>query len=496
MLFSSLPFIAVFLPAVWIGYHSLQRLGRPTAARTWLVVSSLTFYGWWHVEYIPLLIGSMAVNYLIGQRLGKHPGQLRLLVGGVLFNLALLGYFKYAGFVVENLITLGLASPPAPHIALPLAISFFTFQQIAYLVDSQRGETREYSPQNYALFVTFFPQLIAGPIVHHREMMPQFDAHDQAKRHGLGRFAPAGLALFALGLAKKVLIADTFAVWADQGFTGTAPLHLLSAWAISLSYSLQLYFDFAGYSDMAMGAALLFGIRLPLNFRSPYLSLNIQDFWRRWHMTLSSFLRSYLYIPLGGNRHGEARTALALFVTFVLGGLWHGASWMFVLWGVLHGTAIVLHRQWRRTGLRLRGSAGWVLTFVFVNAAWVVFRAPDLTSASRIFKGMIGANGVALPASLPSPIREIAQGLGLHIAPSWGSGIGGNTDGILLWLFLALVGIGVLRKQDAMGSHIADEPRDVWQPSRWQVVILAVLAWLAIALLAEGRSSPFLYFEF
>jgi D-alanyl-lipoteichoic acid acyltransferase DltB (MBOAT superfamily) len=272
------------------------------------------------------------------------------------------------------------------NLALPLAISFYTFQQIAYLVDSYRNETKSYNFLNYAVFVTFFPQLIAGPIVHHAEMMPQF-ANLKNKIKNYYNIA-LGLFIFSIGLFKKVIIADTFAVYATQGFDVAEKLNMLEAWITSLSYTFQLYFDFSGYTDMAIGVALLFNIKLPMNFFSPYKAKNIQDFWKRWHITLSRFLKDYIYIPLGGNRKTSIRTYTNLFTTFVLGGIWHGAGWTFVFWGILHGLALVVHRLWKKLGFKMNVVLAWFITFNFINIAWVFFRAVNFESAIKVLKGM------------------------------------------------------------------------------------------------------------
>src|SRR5690554_5293991 len=412
MLFNSYEFILLFLPVAFFGYFWLNGAKLVIAAKAWLVLCSLFFYSWWNVAYLPLILTSMLVNYAIGTSLGKgeSSGKAALasmagasvasgrvvsrktvLTAGVVFNLGLLGYFKYADFFVANLNALG-ADFALPNVVLPLAISFFTFQQIAYLVDSYREETREYDFLNYALFVTFFPQLIAGPIVHHKELMPQFASRwNLVKRY---RNIALGLFIFSMGLFKKVVIADTFAQWATPGFDVAPTLNFFEAWATSLSYTFQLYFDFSGYTDMAIGAALLFNIKLPINFNSPYKALDIQDFWRRWHITLSRFLRDYLYIPLGGNRKGPGRTYVNLFATFLLGGLWHGASWMFVIWGALHGTALVVNRFWRQLGFVMPAVFAWVVTFNFVNFAWIFFRAKEMDDALKVIKGMLGMEGV------------------------------------------------------------------------------------------------------
>lgn len=396
MLFNSFVYIFLFLPLVIWGYYALNR-HRPDifpcpgpASRCWLAGASLFFYGYWNPIYLPLIIGSISVNFFIGKALGKPSRsprfRKRLLITGVSFNLVLLGFFKYADFVITNLNALLHTQIHSLNWVLPLAISFFTFQQIAYLVDSYHQKGNESKFLNYLLFVSFFPQLIAGPIVHHREMIPQFTSSRTGRVNW--EHLSRGLYLFSMGLFKKTVIADTLAVWANYGFGHPTAINGAEAWMTSLSYTLQLYFDFSGYTDMAIGAALMFNIKLPINFNSPYKSLNIQDFWRRWHITLGRFLRQYLYIPLGGNRRGEYNTCRNLMITFLLGGLWHGAGWTFILWGALHGLGALIHRQWQKWRLRMPTIIAWLLTFSFINAGWVIFRAANLTDAFMILKKM------------------------------------------------------------------------------------------------------------
>jgi D-alanyl-lipoteichoic acid acyltransferase DltB (MBOAT superfamily) len=341
----------------------------------------------------------MVFNYAIGRSLNKSSknkskefSRKSILVFGIVFNLSLLGYFKYTDFLIENFNLAFNSNAELLNLALPLAISFFTFQQIAYLVDSYRQETKEYDFLNYALFVTFFPQLIAGPIVHHKEMMPQFsNTRNKVKNY---RNIAMGLFIFSIGLFKKVVIADTFAVWATQGFDVATTLNLFEAWATSLSYTFQLYFDFSGYTDMAIGLALLFNIRLPINFNSPYKATDIQDFWRRWHMTLSRFMRDYVYIPLGGNKKGKFRTYNNLMATFVIGGLWHGAGWTFVFWGFLHGLALMVQRFWSKLGFKLWTWLAWLITFNFINVAWVFFRAKEWDDAVKVLGSMFSMDNI------------------------------------------------------------------------------------------------------
>ncbi len=400
MLFNSYTYIFFFLPAVFSIYFYLNKQRLTTASQGVLFVASIVFYCWWKIEYLPLILGSILVNFYLGVSLAKQNvhGKITsksLLIFGVTLNLVLLGFYKYTDFFIENVNSAFNQSIPLLDLTLPLAISFFTFQQIAYLVDSYRGETRDYNLLHYAVFVTFFPQLIAGPIVHHKEMMPQFD--NSRNRIINAKNISRGLFVFTVGLFKKVVIADTFAIWATSGFDEAVTLNFVDAWITSLSYTLQLYYDFSGYTEMAIGAALLFNIKLPNNFNSPYRALDIQDFWRRWHITLSRFLKEYVYFPLGGNREGKFRTYVNLMATFVLGGLWHGAGWTFIFWGFLHGAAIIFHRMWRAMGFRCHRFFAWLITFNFVNLTWVFFRAESWADAIKVLRGMFGLEGIVLP---------------------------------------------------------------------------------------------------
>ena len=385
MLFNSYVFIFVFLPLVFFVYFFLNKKRLSNLAKAFLVSASLFFYAYWRVYYLPILLGSIIFNFFISKFLAKHQSKA-ILIFGIVCNLALLGYFKYADFLISNLNAIANTNLSLLHIALPLALSFVTFQQIAYLVDSYNKQTKENSFLNYCLFITFFPQLIAGPIVHHKEMMPQFaNKFNLIKNY---KFIALGLFVFSIGLFKKSVVADTFSIFANAGFDVEGNLTFLQAWATSLSYTFQLYFDFSGYCDMAIGLALLFNIRLPINFNSPYKALNIQDFWHRWHITLSRFLRDYIYIPLGGNRGGQSRTYLNLFLVFLIGGLWHGAAWTFVVWGALHGVAIVIHRCWQKLNFKLNKIIAWIITFNFVNFTWIFFRAKSFEDAMKVIRGM------------------------------------------------------------------------------------------------------------
>lgn len=408
MIFNSFEFIFLFLPIVFIVYFLLNRFNY-IFAKVWLVVSSLFFYSWWNPSYLPLILFSLIINYLIGTKLSKlnqrNIYRRILLTIGILFNVLLLGFFKYIDFFILNVNALFSTNNGLLGLLLPLAISFYTFQQIAYLVDSYHHETAGYSLLNYSLFVTFFPQLIAGPIVHHNDLLPQLT--DTSNRKVSYRNISIGLFIFAIGLFKKVGIADNFAIWANKGYSMTDSLTFIDSWITSFSYTFQLYFDFSGYSDMAIGAALLFNIKLPINFHSPYKALDIQDFWRRWHITLSSFLTKYIYIPLGGNRKGNIRTYIHIMIIFIISGFWHGAGWTFIIWGCLHGLASVGSRAWKRAGFKLHWLIAWFITFQFVNASWVFFRATSIQEALNVLKAMVGMNGLFLPEELKSYLTEI-----------------------------------------------------------------------------------------
>jgi alginate O-acetyltransferase complex protein AlgI len=369
----------------------------------------LFFYGWSNPKFVLLLAGSILVNYWFGQlilgltRSGRQRAARHWLIAGVATDLALLGWFKYANFLIGDVLRL---HTPELDIFLPLAISFFTFQQIMFLTESRSGDRVDAGLLPYASFVAFFPHLIAGPIVRPREIMPQLLALDLAVPRA--QHIAEGLTIFLLGLAKKLVLADTFANFSDVGFAAAAhgaPLSFVEAWYAAASYALQIYFDFSGYSDMAIGLACMMNVRFPENFASPYKAANIADFWRRWHITLSQFLRENVYIPLGGNRHGEARRNINLMATMLLGGLWHGAAWNFVLWGGLHGLYLVVHGQFR---WKLPAVAGRALTLFAVVVAWVPFRASGVDATSAMLRGMAGLNGIALPQMIVHAFPPLA----------------------------------------------------------------------------------------
>ena len=402
----------MFLPLSVCGYFLCARFFSINLAFIFLVLASLFFYAWWEPIYVLLILFSIGFNFLIGRLVSREgPWRTRgVLVFGVVVNLGLLAYFKYANFFVDNVNAALGTDWNFGKIFLPLAISFFTFQQIAYLVDAWRGKTSEYNFLHYCLFVCFFPQLIAGPIVHHKQVLPQFmDSANMSPR--LSNFA-VGISIFALGLFKKTVLADSLSFYVSPVFDntgGAGSVDFFRAWGSSLAYTFQLYFDFSGYSDMAIGAARMFGVRLPINFFSPLKATSIVEFWRRWHMTLSGFLRDYLYIALGGNRKGRFRRYVNLFLTMLLGGLWHGAGWPFVIWGALHGSYLIINHGWRnildRFGLDFSGRRSYLLLCWFLTfGAWVFsmvfFRAPTLDQGWEITKAMLGMSGFEIPAGV------------------------------------------------------------------------------------------------
>ncbi len=471
MLFNSYTFIFAFLPITFFVYFYLNSKRLTEASKAFLVFSSLFFYSWWNIAYLPLILVSMLFNYVVGVSLSKDKEHTKvskkaLLTFGVIANIGLLGYFKYADFLIENINLVAGSRIPMLHLALPLAISFFTFQQIAYLVDSYRGETKEYDFLNYANFVTFFPQLIAGPIVHHKEMMPQF-SKTKNKVKNYSNIA-MGLFIFSIGLFKKVVIADTFAIWATNGFDVAKHLNFFEAWATSLSYTFQLYFDFSGYTDMAIGAALLFNIKLPINFNSPYKATSIQDFWRRWHITLSRFLRDYIYIPLGGNRKGNFRTYNNLMATFLIGGVWHGAGWTFVFWGFLHGIALVIQKIWDQLGFKMHTVLAWFITFNFVNIAWVFFRAKEWNDALKVLEGMFRGD-IFFSKSVGIMLKAVSGDI-------W----------TILWFFVIFV-ITFFMKNSM--QYMQDKKISL------KMMLFSGLLF-AIAILSLNKVSEFLYFNF
>jgi alginate O-acetyltransferase complex protein AlgI len=506
MLFNSFTFIFLFLPATLFGYL-LIGAWRWRWGAAWLSAASLVFYSYWDPRYLPLLLISAVVNFFAGRVLAEwSPENLRwrhlffaLSIG---FNLVVLGYFKYANFLVANVAAATGLELTIRKIVLPLGISFFTFTQIAFLADTYRGLAREPKFVHYLLFVTYFPHLIAGPILHHKEMMPQF-ARPETYRFNTANLV-TGTVYFIIGLFKKVVLADGVAVYAAPVFDAAAKgQHFLmqDAWGGALAYTFQLYFDFSGYCDMAIGASLMFGIVLPLNFDSPYKSRSITEFWRRWHMTLSRFLRDYLYIPLGGNRKGRVRRYVNLFITMLLGGLWHGAGWTFVIWGGLHGLYLAINHAFTTARVRfgfdapsrVGSAASWLVTFLAVVVGWVFFRADSWDSALRILAGMADMTPCGGPGGCA------ADGGFFHAEPARVA---------LVWVWLALlscIALGAPNTQEFMRERLSGllRPSDAAGPfgvtltfgsSRSWAVAVGVM--LAAALSCLPQPTSFLYFNF
>lgn len=529
MLFNSYSFMFLFLPITFIGMFWLGRKSHRLAA-LWLAVASLTFYAVWDSRFVLLLIGSIAFNYGAGYWIGlrqaaKASKEAKVtLAAAIAANLTLLGFFKYTNFFIASANQFFGGHLPALDIILPLGISFFTFTQIAFLVDVYRGFAREYNFIHYLLFVTWFPHLIAGPVLHHKQMMPQF-GHSDTYRIQLDHVA-VGLTIFVLGLAKKVLIADNLAEYATPIFTAVSEGHtlmLFEAWVGALAYTLQLYFDFSGYSDMAIGISLMFNVRLPLNFDSPYKATNIIDFWRRWHMTLSAFLRDYLYIPLGGNRKGPMRRYINLMATMLLGGLWHGAGWTFIIWGGLHGLYLTINHGW----MELKSHLGWgeggrvaklaagALTFLAVVVAWVFFRADSFASAQSMLASMAGMNGISLPTSLEAVLAPVVANIPYLEFIFRGLVPEGNKSSIgaltyialglsLVWLFPNVRQIMRSYKPvwEDMVAKTTPAPIPmsrvatwlIWNPTITFAVPLALLFF--VCFISLTKVSEFLYFQF
>jgi alginate O-acetyltransferase complex protein AlgI len=500
VLFNSARFLFVFLPLAWLGYALVAR-HRPSWSTVFLVLASLVFYGAWDVSAVPLLVGSFSANFVAARWLVGRPGPRRRLWLGlsIAANLAVLGYFKYANFAVRVIEDASGRDLAWQQVVLPLGISFFTFQQIAYLVDCARAaQTVEPSFARYALFSTFFAQHIAGPIVHHDEMMPQF-AQPRASRL---RDVSEGATLLLIGLLKKLLLADGVAAGAsavfDAAASGRSP-SLLEAWLAALAYAFQIYFDFSAYSDMAIGIGRMFGIDLPINFASPYKAASIAEFWRRWHITLSRFLRDYLYIPLGGNRRGPARQKLHLMLTMALGGLWHGAEWTFVVWGALHGLFLIINHGWRASGwgtalldTRLGRASSQALTLLCVVIAWVPFRAADMATSGRIWAGMLGQHGLLSQDGLAgaTPILGFDISAGLWLVACLAIALGApNSHEIMARARLGLPSRGY----PDPAAHPAPTPF-AWKPSLPTAMVMGVA--FAVILLELNDVSEFIYFQF
>lgn len=480
MLFNSYEFIFAFFPLVLFVYFTLAHYKATKLATVFLVFASLVFYAYWDINYLPVLVSSMIVNYYLGFFI-EHSRSKCLLIMGIIGNLAVLVFFKYTGFILSAINQIFNTCIEIPNIILPLGISFFTFTQLAYLIDAYKRETVNYNLATYSLFVTFFPHLIAGPILYHKNIIPQFA--------NINNFAfsnknlALGFSLFSMGLFKKVILADTLSPWVKVVFNNADKITFLEAWLGSLGYTIQIYFDFSGYSDMALGLGLMFNFILPINFNSPYKATSIIEFWRRWHITLSSFLKNYLYIPLGGNRNGHFKQIRNIMVTMLLGGLWHGAGWTYIIWGGLHGVYLVINHFWRKIGFELPNVVAWSVTFLCIVFALVFFRAHTLTDAFFILKSMLGCNGFVLPIGLEGQLSFMKKlGFSFHEL----SIVNGNIKReIIVILFLTVISI------------VGKEPYLLLQNFKpnwmWAFFISMIFS---VAVLGLTNVTEFLYFQF
>jgi alginate O-acetyltransferase complex protein AlgI len=487
LLFNSYQYLLVFVPLAVIAYFAAARFFAAAGANAVLLVASVIFYAAWDVRFVPILLASASINWALLRLIGGAEGRMRRgwLTLALILNLAALGWYKYIDFLIAQWNWFAVVQVPLPSALLPLGISFFTFTQIAFLVDVYRRQAKPASALKYGLFVTFFPHLNAGPILHHAAMMPQFAV---ANRVPNAENVARGLILISIGLAKKVLIADPLALIANAGFASWQSLNMIDSWITALSYTFQLYFDFSGYCDIALGSALLLNINMPINFNSPYRATDLQDFWRRWHATLGNFFREYIYIPLGGNRAGSIRAlVLALFV-FVIGGFWHGANWTFVLWGASHGVGVALVMLWRRVDKPLPSALGWFLTFVFAVQCWVLFRAPSVDIAMH----MLGKMWL-LPLGSLSLSQEFTPA-----NPAW-SFVFQSTQWTLMsiatraanFIAIALIPVAlVLALLPRNSQTIALE-----SPLTLRRALLCA-SFLVVSLMFLGRASEFIYFIF
>ncbi len=489
MLFNSIEFLFFFLPLALLVYFLLLRRRLTLAAKSWLLFASLFFYSWWNIKYLPLILGSILFNYTIGGLLvdydaskGRAVSRKGIFVFGICSNIALLCWFKYMDFFIATSNDLLGMQLPLLKIILPLGISFFTITQIAFLVDAFEGLVEERNLLNYALFVTFFPHLLAGPILHHKEMMPQFERLRNKVVNWKNLYI--GLTLFFIGLFKKVIIADTFASWATAGFDTTQPLTLFPAWLASLSYTFQLYFDFSGYSDMAVGIGWMFNINLPVNFNSPYKATGMIDFWKRWHITLTNFITTYLYTPIlrSFGRVTFNISLVAVFLAMLISGFWHGAGWTFVIWGGMHGFGLVVNHVWRKKKLRMPTFVAWFVTFNFVNISFVFFRSKTVDGAVQMIKGMLGMNGAMLHKSLAK--FPLLHELGFTFG-KWLDGIKGNDK---TWIFCAVALVIVVVWKNSM--QIVERARPNWA---WVTFLIVISFWTFLDL---NKVSEFLYFQF
>ncbi len=487
MLFNSYIFIFLFLPVVIAGYDLLNRIKKYTLATVFLTLMSLVFYGYFNVSYLFVICGSILGNYVISRLIQNQNYQQWLrkgfLIIGLVANISCIFIFKYYDFFISNMNAVFHAGFQLKHLVLPLGISFFTFQQVSYLVDSYRGETKSYRFAEYALFVSFFPQLIAGPIVLHKEMIPQF--MDDKKRSLDYKQLSEGLYVFSIGLFKKVMIADTFGGLVTVGWDNLSGLTSMEALLVSLAYTFQLYFDFSGYCDMAIGLAKMFNIELTQNFNSPYKATSVIDFWNRWHMSLTRFLRVYVYYPLGGNKKGKIRTYINIFLVFCISGLWHGANWTFVLWGAIHGIANSLTRLSKTLWEKMHVVAQWFITFSFVNLMWIVFRADSVEHAFLFMKKLTNMKSFDIRPFFYQ-IFTLPEVIVLQNEISPFNALMQRIEGLPMWLFFFAAFVIVL--------NFKNTSEQKFEPTLFRGLI--TVCFITLSVIALGNVSTFLYFNF
>ncbi len=495
MPFNSFEYILLFLPITFLIFNCILRFGNIIGPKIWLIFASLLFYGLWNVEFVPVLLCSMVFNYNIGKiiqrfndktepreaRSSRGLAQKVFLFIGIGLNICVLIYFKYSNFIISILNQVLYYQIAFSNATFPIGISLFTFIQIAYLIDLYRNEIRKVNFLNYVFFSSFFPYIISGPIPYYKEIAPQLEEKE------IGRInyknLATGLSLFFIGLFKKVILADSLGELSDYGFDQAGQLNFFGAWFTSLAYTFQIYFDFSGYSDMAIGTGLIFNVKIPWNFNSPYKALNIREFWRRWHITLSRFLQNYIYIPLGGRTHGEMKSYRNLLITFFICGIWHGAGLMFIVWGLAHGVALVIYRIWGKTNIRLPKAFAWLITFNFLNLSWIFFRAKGWDDAVKVISGMINLNGFSLPARLENRLLFLK-----NYGVEFGNWMGGM-ENPMLYLSLIILSFSIVLIMRNSNEWISE-----MRPNRLSAALIIIASFLSLTYMERIRE--FLYFKF
>lgn len=489
MLFNSYIFIFAFLPITLFGYFFMHKVKKHKLAKVYLCIMSLIFYGYYNIAYVGIIVSSIIINFSGSKllRKGFKKGTTIIFIILLLLNVGILIYYKYFDFIILNINTLFKTSFNFINILLPLGISFFTFQQLSYIIDSYKAkEKMNYKFLDYALFVTFFPQLIAGPIVLHEEIIPQFENKENQNMHFENM--AKGLVAFVFGLVKKILIADLFGNAANIGFENIAKLDTITALITMFSYTIQIYFDFSGYCDMATGIALMFNVKLPINFNSPYKATTIIDFWKRWHITLTRFFTQYVYIPLGGNRKGRIRTYINIIIIFLISGIWHGANYTFIVWGLLHGIGNVITRIFKEKVERQNVVLNWVITFTFINLTWVMFRASSVSDAIIFYKKLLSFdfNNTILLTDIINVFNIAEISRIYNIFPKLKTYSIAYHIPIQCFIIFALFAILTMKN--------TYERIDKFKPNKKSLITVVVL--FIVSVMSLSQVSTFLYFNF